>query len=161
LSKDHNSYVRASACDSLSIFSDLETVTVLKERLKSDKDEMVRTYASLALGDLINNTNPPTEKLVDWLLSILYNEKSEKVKITIYRALYFSGRNEVLPEIISGLRSQEYQDRIAVISILEEVYNLENAKEIEDKLTELLENEDSYAVISRIDKLFQNVKKTI
>ena len=53
LSKDNNDYVRTEVFDSLSVFNDMNTVTLLQNAISTDTNNLAKSYAIMSLGDVV------------------------------------------------------------------------------------------------------------
>ena len=53
LSKDKNDYVRTEVFDSLSVFSDIKSVSLLQNAISTDTNNLAKSYAIMSLGDVV------------------------------------------------------------------------------------------------------------
>jgi len=122
LAKDKDPLVRVEACDSLSYSETSSTYEFLKKTAKQDKNSMVRGYAISSLAEIskILHKNSETK---EFLIEILGNEKVIFTKINIYKALYDMGEKQYLEYLLKSLNTRIYQNRCAVIHLLEEIIN--------------------------------------
>lgn len=148
LSKDNNDYVRTEVFDSLSVFNDMNTVTLLQNAISTDTNNLAKSYAIMSLGDVVYSLgisngfkeyvykNKSCNKSKDCILSCLY-------------CLYLFGEN-VIDDICLFLNDNDYHIRLSAISILEEIVNNDNLDIITSKLNDRLKIEDCSSVIDKI-----------
>lgn len=111
---DRNMLVRIETCETLGAIGDKKALPALLRALY-DSSPLVRSYAAGAIGELGG------QKEIGSLEERLKVEKSETAKVGIYQALYQLGRQNILPALISMLRSKDYRVRCATANILSKV----------------------------------------
>ena len=112
LLSDKERLVRIQAAESLALIGDRGALPKLAQLL-SDRDSVVRSYAATAIADLNGSAYArDVEKA-------LRAEKEELARVGLLEASYRFGRREVLGELLSLLRSDDYHVRCAVANALE------------------------------------------
>ena len=53
LSKDKNDYVRTEVYDSLSVFSDIKSVSLLQNAISTETNNLAKSYAIMSFGDVV------------------------------------------------------------------------------------------------------------
>lgn len=148
LSKDNNDYVRTEVFDSLSVFNDMNTVTLLQNAISTDTNNLAKSYAIMSLGDVVYSLeiSDDYKQYVDKIKSC---NKSKDCILSCLYCLYLFGEN-VVDEIFLLLNDNDYHIRLSAISILEEIVNNDNLDIITSKLNDRLKIEDCSSVIDRI-----------
>lgn len=148
LSKDNNDYVRTEVFDSLSVFNDMNTVTLLQNAISTDTNNLAKSYAIMSFGDVVYNLGISND-FKEYVYKIKSCNKSKDCILSCLYCLYLFGEN-VIDEIFLLLNDNDYHIRLSAISILEEIVNNDNLDIITSKLNDRLKIEDCSSVIDRI-----------
>lgn len=148
LSKDNNDYVRTEVFDSLSVFNDMNTVTLLQNAISTDTNNLAKSYAIMSLGDVVYSLEI-SDDFKEYVYKIKSCNKSKDCILSCLYCLYLFGEN-VIDEIFLLLNDNDYHIRLSAISILEEIVNNDNLDIITSKLSDRLKIEDCSSVIDRI-----------
>lgn len=148
LSKDNNDYVRTEVFDSLSVFNDMNTVTLLQNAISTDTNNLARSYAIMSLGDVVYSLGISND-FKEYVYKIKSCNKSKDCILSCLYCLYLFGEN-VIDEIFLLLNDNDYPIRLSAISILEEIVNNDNLDIITSKLNDRLKIEDCSSVIDKI-----------
>ena len=148
LSKDNNDYVRTEVFDSLSVFNDMNTVTLLQNAISSDTNSLAKSYAIMSLGDVVYSLGISND-FKEYVYKIKSCNKSKDCILSCLYCLYLFGEN-VIDEIFLLLNDNDYHIRLSAISILEEIVNNDNLDIITSKLNDRLKIEDCSSVIDKI-----------
>lgn len=148
LSKDNNDYVRTEVFDSLSVFSDANTVQLLQNAIRTETNNLAKSYAIMSFGDVVYNLgiSDDYKEYVDKSKSC---NKSKDCILSCLYCLYLFGEN-VIDDICLFLNDNDYHIRLSAISILEEIVNKDNFDIITSKLNDRLKIEDCSSVIDKI-----------
>lgn len=148
LSKYNNDYVRTEVFDSLSVFNDMNTVTLLQNAISTDTNNLAKSYAIMSLGDVVYSLGISND-FKEYVYKIKSCNKSKDCILSCLYCLYLFGEN-VIDEIFLLLNDNDYHIRLSAISILEEIVNNDNLDIITSKLNDRLKIEDCSSVIDRI-----------
>lgn len=148
LSKDNNDYVRTEVFDSLSVFNDMNTVTLLQNAISTDTNNLAKSYAIMSLGDVVYSLGISND-FKEYVYKIKSCNKSKDCTLSRLYCLYLFGEN-VIDEIFLLLNDNDYHIRLSAISILEEIVNNDNLDIIISKLSDRLKIEDCSSVIDKI-----------
>lgn len=148
LSKDNNDYVRTEVFDSLSVFNDMNTVTLLQNATSTDTNNLAKSYAIMSFGDVVYNLGI-SDDFKEYVDKIKSCNKSKDCILSCLYCLYLFGEN-VIDEIFLLLNDNDYHIRLSAISILEEIVNNDNLDIITSKLNDRLKIEDCSSVIDKI-----------
>lgn len=148
LSKDNNDYVRTEVFDSLSVFNDMNTVTLLQNAISTDTNNLAKSYAIMSLGDVVYSLGISND-FKEYVYKIKSCNKSKDCILSCLYCLYLFGEN-VIDEIFLLLNDNDYHIRLSAISILEEIVNNDNLDIITSKLNDRLKIEDCSSVIDKI-----------
>lgn len=148
LSKDNNDYVRTEVFDSLSVFNDMNTVTLLQNTISTDTNNLAKSYAIMSLGDVVYSLGISND-FKEYVYKIKSCNKSKDCILSCLYCLYLFGEN-VIDEIFLLLNDNDYHIRLSAISILEEIVNNDNLDIITSKLNDRLKIEDCSSVIDKI-----------
>ena len=148
LSKDNNDYVRTEVFDSLSVFNDMNTVTLLQNVISTDTNNLAKSYAIMSLGDVVYSLGISND-FKEYVYKIKSCNKSKDCILSCLYCLYLFGEN-VIDEIFLLLNDNDYHIRLSAISILEEIVNNDNLDIITSKLNDRLKIEDCSSVIDKI-----------
>lgn len=148
LSKDNNDYVRTEVFDSLSVFNDMNTVTLLQNAISIDTNNLAKSYAIMSLGDVVYSLGISND-FKEYVYKIKSCNKSKDCILSCLYCLYLFGEN-VIDEIFLLLNDNDYHIRLSAISILEEIVNNDNLDIIISKLSDRLKIEDCSSVIDKI-----------
>lgn len=148
LSKDNNDYVRTEVFDSLSVFNDMNTVTLLQNAISTDTNNLAKSYAIMSLGDVVYSLGISND-FKEYVYKIKSCNKSKDCILSCLYCLYLFGEN-VIDEIFLLLNDNDYHIRLSAISILEEIVNNDNLDIITSKLNYRLKIEDCSSVIDKI-----------
>ena len=147
LSKDKNDYVRTEVYDSLSVFSDANTVQLLQNAIRTETNNLAKSYAIMSLGDVVYSLGISND-FKEYVYKIKSCNKSKDCILSCLYCLYLFGEN-VIDEIFL-LNDNDYHIRLSAISILEEIVNNDNLDIIISKLSDRLKIEDCSSVIDKI-----------
>ena len=147
---DADNLVRANACDSLK-FSHSKLIVKKLIFMLSDTSYLVRGYATLTIADILANISEGqfSGEVVQLFKNNEATEKSDWVKIAIYRSLVMLGENEYFIPFLNMLHSSDYRNRIFVLNIIDDIPN--HKKEILNHLMKQQREE----VISHIKQKIQ------
>lgn len=148
LSKDNNDYVRTEVFDSLSVFNDMNTITLLQNAISTDTNNFAKSYAIMSLGDVVYSLGISND-FKEYVYKIKSCNKSKDCILSCLYCLYLFGEN-VIDEIFLLLNDNDYHIRLSAISILEEIVNNDNLDIITSKLNDRLKIEDCSSVIDKI-----------
>lgn len=148
LSKDKNDYVRTEVYDSLSVFNNMNTVTLLQNTISTDTNNLAKSYAIMSLGDVVYSLGISND-FKEYVYKIKSCNKSKDCILSCLYCLYLFGEN-VIDEIFLLLNDNDYHIRLSAISILEEIVNNDNLDIITSKLNDRLKIEDCSSVIDKI-----------
>lgn len=148
LSKDNNDYVRTEVFDSLSVFNDMNTVTLLQNAISTNTNNLAKSYAIMSLGDVVYSLGI-SDDFKEYVDKIKSCNKSKDCILSCLYCLYLFGEN-VIDEIFLLLNDNDYHIRLSAISILEEIVNNDNLDIITSKLNDRLKIEDCSSVIDKI-----------
>ena len=148
LSKDKNDYVRTEVYDSLSVFNNMNTVTLLQNAISTDTNNLAKSYAIMSLGDVVYSLGI-SDDFKEYVDKIKSCNKSKDCILSCLYCLYLFGEN-VIDEIFLLLNDNDYHIRLSAISILEEIVNNDNLDIITSKLNDRLKIEDCSSVIDKI-----------
>lgn len=148
LSKDNNDYVRTEVFDSLSVFNDMNTVTLLQNAISTDTNNLAKSYAIMSLGDVVYSLGISND-FKEYVYKIKSCNKSKDCILSCLYCLYLFGEN-VIDEIFLLLNDNDYHIRLSAISILEEIVNNDNLDIITSKLNDRLKIENCSSVIDKI-----------
>jgi len=154
---DKDRVVRASACGSLSIFTNIETVSILLNVISSDKSPLVRKYAAGSTLIILKHLDCKDDLYIDF-----FNERKERsipAKISYYMILYYLGQEKYLDYILSYINHDNYINRINAINALGLIITLKNTQKVKTVVDERLATEDSIAVKSSILNLYNNISQ--
>lgn len=153
LSEERNEIVLTDITESLAACRDTASVTLIQELIACHPSSLVRSYAALALGDILK------EKSVAFLRDRLTHERSTRAKATMLCVLFVYGATDVLSTLLSTLRSKDSATRGGVANLLahyapkkkrkEIVLSLRNAAAIETKPGILGDIEKAIGVLAR------------
>ncbi|MDR1101578.1 MAG: HEAT repeat domain-containing protein [Clostridiales bacterium] len=161
LSHDGDALVRVNACDSLSNFTDDEIVGLLKQKVAKDTNALVRSYALIALSDILPRMDDEKEVQLRFFEGMLKKARNVRDKITCYKALYRLGKTEFLNKILEEVSGVRYQNRCFAINTLLEIANSENQVLMLKCLKEQRKKEKTVAVQSTIDRAVSELKQLI
>ncbi|KAF0092089.1 MAG: hypothetical protein FD141_273 [Fusobacteria bacterium] len=159
LINDPDSLVRVSAIDSLYFSVSSDTIERLKKSTK-EKSILVRGYAATTIGDIQNNIGVNSEQTLSFLYTLFKKEKSEWVKLSIAHSLFLLGDSSYLDYLIEGINSRYYRNRIAAITILEqlEIWKVGHiVLRLKEVLKQRLKIEKAYAVECTLEKLLSKL----
>lgn len=148
LSKDKNDYVRTEVYDSLSVFSDIKSVSLLQNAISTETNNLAKSYAIMSFGDVAYSLGIPDDykQYVDKIKSC--NKSNDCILSCLY-CLYLFGEN-VIDDICLFLNDNDYHIRLSAVSILEEIVNKDNFDIITSKLNDRLKIEDCSSVIDKV-----------
>lgn len=148
LSKDKNDYVRTEVYDSLSVFNNMNTVTLLQNAISTNTNNLAKSYAIMSLGDVVYSLGI-SDDFKEYVDKIKSCNKSKDCILSCLYCLYLFGEN-VIDEIFLLLNDNDDHIRLSAISILEEIVNNDNLDIITSKLNDRLKIEDCSSVIDKI-----------
>lgn len=148
LSKDKNDYVRTEVYDSLSVFSDANTVQLLQNAIRTETNNLAKSYAIMSFGDVAYSLGI-SDDYKEYVDKIISCNKSNDCILSCLYCLYLFGEN-VIDDICLFLNDNDYNIRLSAVSILEEIVNNDNLDIIISKLSDRLRIEDCSSVIDKI-----------
>ena len=152
---DKDRVVRASACESLSIFADIETLNILLDVILNDRSALVRKYAASSILSILQKRN-----LKDTLKPDFFEYRKEKnipARISYFMILYYLGEEKYLDCILGYINHKNYINRINAINALIQILTLENHQIIKVAVDKAVKSEESIAVKSSIRELYINI----
>ena len=155
LAGDGEWLVRAEACQSLGANDGREAEELLLDRALHDPEELVRVYAVLSLGELLERRPPEGRgRILEALRALEGTEKSPRLRLALCEALYRADPAEAcLAEIFCALGSPDYTLRCSALNSLGALLCPENREEIRRAVLRLKETEPTRAVQSTIARL--------
>lgn len=158
LSEDTDELVRANACDSLGIFSNMTVRRHLYNIAIHDKSSLVRMYAVLSLGDIIINGQLDDKKTgVKKLVCALKREKTIRVKLAYAQTLYLLGCDEYFDFLAEQVDNKRYQNRMLAIKALCRIINPSTKQRIVEILRKRERVEKAYAVSDLLERELANL----
>lgn len=148
LSKDKNDYVRTEVYDSLSVFSDIKSVSLLQNAISTETNNLAKSYAIMSFGDVVYSLGI-SDDYKEYVDKIKSCNKSNDCILSCLYCLYLFGEN-VIDDICLFLNDNDYHIRLSAVSILEEIVNNDNLDIITSKLNDRLKIEDCSSVIDKI-----------
>jgi HEAT repeat protein len=112
LLRDPARLVRVQAVESVGLVGDRGALPAVV-RLLSDKDPIVRSYASSTVGALRGSS------YLNKLRHALMIEKQNLARVGFYEALFQLGQRKVLPDMLKLLGSSDYHVRCGIANTLE------------------------------------------
>lgn len=109
---EKNELVLTDLTEALLSAGDLASVDLLKVLASTHGSALVRAYASMAVADLVEGDSLPFLRLR------LKNEGSRRVKATLLGLLFVYGADDVLGELLRGLRSRDAAIRGKIANML-------------------------------------------
>ena len=149
---DEDELVRVNACDSLSVFPNKDVYDCLINRAINDESTLVKTYAILSIIDIMGSVEIDMDILKKILISNL-DSKAINMRAACNKGLYLLGDDKYLKELIKLIYSDNYQERCAVLNMVEDIITEKNKHYILSAVTKLQKKEDSVAVNTIIDRL--------
>jgi hypothetical protein len=159
LLKDEDELVRTNASDSLSISTSDRVILLLKERVLKDESNLVRRYAILAIGDIVNRINYDKCEIINFLIDQLEKEEIIGVKLCYYKVLYTLGEEKYFDLLLRMINEVDYQDRCGIVNLLSEIISNQNVESIKTTLENRLQIEDTIAVKSDIEKVLSEIRE--
>ena len=144
--------MKLEAYDSLSAFSDKETAALLSEKIRSESDDLALSYAVISFAQIcrdIDMINIGTE----FLTSVSDKLTSERCTLCMYYAMYILGERDYLSKIYSILHSKDYRIVCMAVSLLSDIINGSNSKEIISEVSKI--DNDTIAVQSSIKSFLE------
>ena len=132
----------------MSVFSDANTVQLLQNAIRTETNNLAKSYAIMSLGDVVYSLGISNVFKV-YVYKIKSCNKSKDCILSCIYCLYLFGEN-VIDEIFLLLNDNDYHIRLSAISILEEIVNNDNLDIIISKLSDRLKIEDCSSVIDKI-----------
>jgi len=155
LLSDKDRIVRASACESLSIYPNIETLNILLSVISNDRSSLVRKYAASSILSILQKQNQKDTVKTDFFK--YGNEKSIPTRISYFMVLYYLGEEKFLDSILGYINHKNYINRINVINALIQILTLQNHQRIKVAVDEVVKTEESIAVKSSIQELYNNI----
>lgn len=128
LAQDEDLLVRLEAIDSLSAYSDKESMTILQNAL-DDPDELIRMYSAIGFSRICQRI-AEIEYGTRILQHYLNIEKCDIVKIALFEGLYVLGDFSKLENIINMFECEDYHIKCFIINSLIEIINYKNYNDI-------------------------------
>ena len=158
LCEDSDELVRANACDSLSCFHSKIVVTTLQcIFINKNESDLVRWYALMSILDIVQMM-PDFTCQARVLFEKAIHDSSIPIRGTGYMGLYRLGDNKQLTPLITLLTSPKYQDRCAIIYMLESIVDEKNRNIVIDALKRQRSIEKARAVTLRLDDLIAKLQ---
>lgn len=143
-----NDYVRTEVYDSLSVFSDIKSVSLLQNAISTETNNLAKSYAIMSFGDVAYSLGI-SDDYKEYVDKIKSCNKSNDCILSCLYCLYLFGEN-VIDDICLFLNDNDYHIRLSAVSILEEIVNKDNFDIITSKLNDRLKIEDCSSVIDKI-----------
>ena len=112
LGAERNEVVLAEITESLASLKDEASLPRLRSLAEEHPSALVRSYALLAIADISGKEALP------YLRDRLARERSRRVKASLRCALFAKGADEVLPDLLKDLRSNDFKVRRSVANLL-------------------------------------------
>lgn len=140
---DRNYLVRCEVYEALGGCND---ISLLAERLKSEKNKIAKMYLISAITDTIDKQNA-TDKIVQQINDARQKEKNINVLLA-YECLYYKidGKTEHVKNVLQELNNTDYHIRCNVINLLADIVDDVNRKIIIDAYKSHLQNGDVLCV---------------
>lgn len=154
---DSDYLIRASVCDSLYFSVSQETLHKLMTFAK-DKRYLVRGYAILSIGDIQLNLKTDSGPIVEYLKMLEQKEKSQWVKIAIYRSLFILGDLSYGEKLVNMINNRYYKNRIFALNLIKQLFEdnqYNNMPNIITVIYKRLETERAYSVKLELNKLLE------
>lgn len=161
LACDSDCMVRAEACQSLGENSSKEAFNLLLKISLNDTDEIVRSYAIVSLGMVINaQTSPMIQDAINSLTKMKERDCSSRIQLALCETLYRVIPDEVyLKEIVSCLDNPDYTIRCSALNHLGEIVTSQNKEYIREHIMRLQRVENTQAVLSTISRLKEKLER--
>lgn len=128
LASDIDELVRIEATDSLSMFSNSQSFSVLQAALL-DSSEVVRAYAAFGVA-LVGKSILPAQA-IQCLLCRATTEQSKYVLVRVYEGLYILGEKSYAKQLLDLFQENDYYIKRTVLHALGEILNEDNLKMIQ------------------------------
>lgn len=112
LGEEKNPLVLTEITESLAGSGDLRSLPKLREVAERHPSALVRSYAILAVADLLGRHAIP------YLLERRGQERGRRMRATIDAALFAKGATEALPDLLASLRSRDPKIRSLVANLM-------------------------------------------
>ncbi len=157
LAKDEDDLVRIEALDTMAAYPSDEVLCCLSNAIIYEKDELARSYAILSWADVNVELGKSTHKNVEYVQEHISDESSERILLSWYYALYRFGCKEYLNDILALIKSEDYQIRCSVLSLLRDIISNENCSYIYEIVKTLLVEERHVTVIEMAERLLNYI----
>ncbi len=146
LSREDDDLVATEICDVLAGLRAVRSLPQLRQAAEKPGSELFRSYAALALLDIQG------AEAVSYLLERKAKEENRRVIATINVALFVAGFEEVLPDLLANLGSDDYAIRCRIANLLADYAPLRQRELIVRKLTAALKSEVTEAARSSLSR---------
>ena len=152
LSNDKNFFVRTEAYDSLSAFIDKEVIELLEKKINIESDNFALSYAIISFAQVCKATGKVRDG-AEFLMSVSNKLVSERCALCMYYAMYLFGKKDYLGKMYPFLHSKSYRIICTAISLLSDIINDSNSKEIIFEVSKI--DDDTVAVQSSVKSFLE------
>ena len=145
--------MRAEAYDTLSVYPEEKVAETLKQAAVSEPNDLVRYFALVSYGDVIQELAPGDAEQKAFFRSRLQQEQAAVCRLGCEYALYQLGEPGALKRILEYLDDPDYLVRCRAVCTLEEIANEENRGRILEAVRGRREKESAAPVRERMDEL--------
>ncbi len=134
---DEDELVRAEVCDSLSFSSNPNIQERIIGMCLFDNSELVRGYATIAMGDIHLNIDSKTNKSIKHVFISVLSKDTEWVQIAALRSLVLTNNPDYEMLLINKIGDNDYKNRRFAVSACEELFNnkkINNIKNLHERL---------------------------
>lgn len=153
LAADSEELVRAEAYDTLSVYPDPQVAEMLKQAAVSEPNDLVRYFALVSYGDVIQELAPGDAEQEAFFQDRLQRDQAAVCRLGCEYALYQLGEPGALKRILEYLDDPDYLVRCRAVCTLEEIADEENRGRILEAIRGRREKESAAPVRERMDEL--------
>lgn len=153
LAADSEELVRAEAYDTLSVYPEEKVAETLKQAAVSEPDDLVRYFALVSYGDVIQELAPGDAEQKTFFQDRLQRDQAAVCRLGCEYALYQLGEPGELERILRYLDDPDYLVRCRAVCTLEEIADAENRGRILEAVRGRREKESAAPVRERMDEL--------
>ena len=160
LCEDDNELVRVNACDSLSCYSSKTVIeTLINVFSNIQESELVRWYSLMSIIDIVEEDYALVGN-TELLCKSAMLESSVRIRGAGYMGLYILGDKSKLTPLVSLLSSNRYEDRCAIVCMLENIVDNSNKSMILNTVKKQLEREPTGAMRSKLSRLISFIEQS-
>ncbi|MCV66779.1 HEAT repeat domain-containing protein [Listeria monocytogenes] len=148
---DDDDLVQMCSIEILGNLAKVESLPYLKKAL-GDNDPNIRCFAAESIGFV------GTDEAKAILQEQLNRETDSFAKVGIYYALYFLGREEMLPKLLSLLDDNYHLTVIRSLDVLRDVVNQTNKENILLNIEKLVKRDIPISVKEKAEVVLQEIK---